>query len=159
MRGAYAGPGLHEIDPVCRALAGKTHAPFQGEGCWVTPGFFGILMHPSDNAFPHVVGWYIRGPAVSEAPHPAQHGLGGLWVLATAYAEPDGDRTLHWERIQARVGDVMPLPLKVHHLLRPQSSHDSDLFGAPASPVMEVLPQRIVFYLIPAHPNAEPQAA
>ena len=51
MRGAYISPGLHEIDPLCWALASDTYAPFQGESCRITPSFFGILMHPRDDIF------------------------------------------------------------------------------------------------------------
>ena len=145
------------VDPVRRALAGETHAPFQGQSSWGTPSFFGILMHPGNNGLPRVVRGDIRGPAVSEARHPAQHDFRGLWILAAAHPEPDGNRALHWEGIQARMGDVMPVPVKVYHLLRPQGSQYRDLFGAAASPGMEVLAQSFVFYLVPTHTNAQPQ--
>ena len=67
MRGAYTGPGLHQIDPLCWALPSDAHAPFQGESGGVPPGFFGIVMHPRDDIFAIGVGGDIRGPAVSEA--------------------------------------------------------------------------------------------
>src|SRR5262245_19180987 len=60
MRGAYISPGLHEIDPLCGALTSNAHAPFQRENGGVTPGLFGILMHPCDDIFAIGVGWNIR---------------------------------------------------------------------------------------------------
>src|SRR5262245_9619499 len=144
MRGAYINPGLHEIDPVCWALASDAHAPFQGESSGVTPRCFGILMHPRDEAFAISVSGDIRGPAVSEARHTAQDSLWGLRILIAAHPKPDGDRTLHRQRIQASMGNVMPLAVEVHDLLRPQGPQYGNLLGAPTSPGVEVLVQGFI---------------
>ena len=66
---------------------------------------------------------------------------------------------MHRQGIQARMGNVVPLAVEVDHLLRPQGPQHRDLLGAPASPGMEVLVQGFVLDLVPAHTNAEPQAA
>src|SRR5262245_55916258 len=98
MRGAYTSPGLHEIDARCGALTRESHARVQRWTGGVTPGFFGILMHPRHDIFAIGVGGDIRGPAVSEACHTAQDGLWGLRILTAAHAKPDGDRALHRQR-------------------------------------------------------------
>src|SRR5262245_14066052 len=118
--GAYTSPGLHEIDPLGWALASNAHAPFQGESSRVTPGCFGILVHPRHDIFAIGVGGDIRGPAVSKARHTAQDSLWGLRVLTAAHTKPDRDRALHRQGIQAGMGNVMPVAVEVNDLLRPQ---------------------------------------
>src|SRR5215831_10742542 len=118
MRGAYTSPGLHEIDPLGWALASDAHAPFQGESGGVTPGFFGILMHPRNDIFAIGVGGDIRGPAVSEARHTAQDSLWGLRVLTATHPKPDRDRALHRQGIQAGMSNMMPLAVEVNDLLQ-----------------------------------------
>jgi hypothetical protein len=57
------------------------------------------------------------------------------------------------------MGNVMPLAMEVNDRLRPQGPQHGNLLGAPASPGVEVLVQGFIFDLVPAHANAEPQAA
>ena len=66
---------------------------------------------------------------------------------------------MHRQGIQAGMRNVMPLAVEVNDLLRPQGPQHSNLLGTPASPGVEVLIQGFIFDLVPAHANAEPQAA
>ena len=75
-----------------------------------------------------------------------------------AAAEPDGDG-LRWPRVDASVGDVVVAPVEVHHVLGPEHPHDLDLLGGAAAPVGKVLAEALVFHLVPAHADAQAQAA
>ena len=76
-------------------------------------------------------------------------------------ADPDRDRLLHRQRVDALPIKPVPAPLEVHRLFRPQPPQDLDLLVAAPAAGMEVLPEgSVVLRARPhAHPKAEPPPA
>ena len=74
-------------------------------------------------------------------------------------AEPDRDAPPDRQRIDARVIDVMPAPLKFHMALGPQSLHDLHLLLRPPSPIMKILVEADELHLVPADPDPKPEPA
>src|SRR4030095_4445505 len=98
-----------------------------------------------------IVGSQLRKPAVAEPGQTAQ-------CTVVSASEPDWNRLLNRQRIQPRVGDLVPLALKAEQLLSPELAHDFNLFLGTAAPIFEVLAQRFVFPGIPADAAYQPQA-
>src|SRR5262244_200344 len=95
-----------------------------------------------------------REPAVGQAGNPAHDGLSRNGVEASTSPEPDGDRPLEREGIEASMGYPMPAALETDHLLGPQGSEHRDLLLTPAPAILKVRPQGLVLHLVPS--DADP---
>jgi hypothetical protein len=73
----------------------------------------------SDDGMALVIGRDIRAPAVGEARHAAQNRVGWARRGTAPHTHPNGDGTLDRQRIQAGMGDVVPLAVEVDDLLGP----------------------------------------
>ena len=94
-------------------------------------------------------------PAIGDGGYAAKH-----WScsLGTA-AEPNGNGTLHGQGIYSGVADAVPAPLKIDHFFGPQGPHQRYLLFAASAPILKVLGEGLVFYVVPAHANAKAQPA
>ena len=91
-------------------------------------------------------------PAVAQAANPIKHSVG-------AAAEPDGDGALHRQGVDAGVADFVVAAVVVDHFLRPQHPQHLHLFGAAAAAIAEVFAQSLELHIVPAHADAQAQAA
>ena len=57
------------------------------------------------------------------------------------------------------MGNLVIAPLVIDHFLRPEQAQHFDLLGGTAAPVFPVLPQGLVLNFVPAHADAQAQAA
>src|SRR3979490_1837380 len=80
-----------------------------------------------------------------------------LSIVATA--EPDRDRALYRQRIQARAIDAVPATFEVHDLLCPQRAQNGDLLLDPLTAVREAHAKGLVLHLIPADADPKNEAA
>jgi hypothetical protein len=105
-------------------------------------------------ALNHAAAFLVRrpqcDPSIAEARGTPQRWLGFA-------AKPDGNRALHRQRIDAGLVDSVPLPLERHHRLRPQRPQDRDLLIHTCTAGAKLRIQALIFHLIPADPNTEPQ--
>ena len=74
-------------------------------------------------------------------------------------AEPDRDGLLRWQRVEAGIGDLVPLAVIGDEVVAPQRAHDLDLLLAALAAVGEIHAERLIFDVVPADANAEAQAA
>src|SRR3546814_20990008 len=74
-------------------------------------------------------------------------------------AEPDRDRSLHRQRVQAGLVDPVPSAVERDQILRPERAAQSDLLLDPAAAGLEVLAERLVLDRVPAASDAEPETA
>src|SRR3546814_1099919 len=65
-------------------------------------------------------------------------------------AEPDRDRSLHRQRVQAGLVDPVPSAVERDQILRPERAEQSDLLLDPAAAGLEVLAERLVLDRVPA---------
>src|SRR5262249_58383768 len=70
-------------------------------------------------------------------------------------AKPDRDWPLHRWRHDTQ---VVESTAEAHEVFRPQEAEDLDLLGLSCAPRLPVHIERLVFDVIPPHPDAEPQA-
>src|SRR4029450_12964731 len=56
------------------------------------------------------------------------------------------------------MADLVPLPLEMDYLLRPQRAQHGNLLLTPSPTVMEILAQGLVLDRIPANANPQPQS-
>src|SRR5882762_4433 len=70
----------------------------------------------------------VSEPAIGDLRDAPRHGLDDRALLSIpATAEPDRDRPLYRQRIQARAIDAVPATCEVHDLLCPQRTQNGDL--------------------------------
>src|SRR3546814_20280998 len=74
-------------------------------------------------------------------------------------AEPDRDRSLHRQRVQAGLVDPVPSAVERDQILRPERAEQSDLLLDPAAAGLEVLAERPVLDRVPADSDAETETA
>src|SRR5262249_35338996 len=99
-------------------------------------------------AEPRVVG----EPAVGEAPGALQHG-------PRLAAEPEPDRPLHRQRVDARGRDLVEPPLVGHDLPRPEQAQELDLLLHDLAAALEVDAERLVLDVVPARGDHEADAS
>src|ERR1700677_5107571 len=73
--------------------------------------------------------------------------------------EPDRDPAPDRKRVDARVIDMMPLPIEFDMGLGPQRLHHSDLLLRPLSPIMKFLVEANELHLVPANADPQPKPA
>src|SRR5262245_35330430 len=147
--------------PSFGTLAGEANAALQGKPGGIATRLASVLVHTGDERLALGVGREVGAPAVGEPRDPPQRGVGRDRMIATADAEPDGDRSLDGHGIEAGMVDPVKLAPKVHHGLSPQGSHHRDLLGTPTPAVLEGLVEGLELDGVPAHadPEAQPAAA
>ena len=74
-------------------------------------------------------------------------------------AEPQRNLAAWRQRIDAGVREAVPLALERDVGIGPQRLHHLDLFLGPLAPVVEILVEADELHLVPAHADAEPEAA
>jgi hypothetical protein len=74
-------------------------------------------------------------------------------------AEPQRNFAAGRQRIDAGVLEAVPLALERNVGIGPQRFHHLDLFLGPLAPVVEILVEADELHLVPAHADAEPEAA
>ena len=155
MRRAGLGPGVGLGEPLAGRLAGDRHGGLDADRGGVAPRGFGFLGDPRAGGG-HGLARDDREPAVGEAADSPQH---RRRLPATAGADPDRDRALHRQRVDARALDAVPLALEGHLVPRPEQPQQLDLLVAAAPARAVVLPQRRVLLGAAADADAEPQPA
>ncbi len=89
-------------------------------------------------------------PAIRQARRTLQRGFG-------RGAEPDRDRPLDGQRIEAGVGDGVPLALECDQWLRPQQAQQRHLLLEALAASVKVLSQRLILDGVPPEPDAQAQ--
>ena len=152
-------PALDLVHPVLRLLVSDADASLDAHFGRVAPGGLDIIPQGADGFPSRFIRRKVGKPAVGDGGDPAQHRLRRQGAGAASRAQPDWDWPLHRQRVDTGVGNPVPLSLKVHHLASPQGPQQRNLFLAAPSPVAEVAVQRLIFHMVPAHANAQPQPA
>src|SRR5262244_2417013 len=113
-------PGLHLGQPILGLLTGQGDTPLNTNSCWVTARLPSVGPHAHEGLLAGVA-WREHGePAIGQAANTAQGHFGRNRLCRPAGPDPDGDGTLHGQGIQTSMADLMPLPLEMDYLLRPQ---------------------------------------
>ena len=132
-------------------------AAFEADAGGVPAGLVGVTADAVDHLAAFIAQGKQRKPAVGE-PRDAAHGhVEGRRTTRGTGADPDRDRALHRQRLDAGMADPVPLALIIDNLLRPQQAQHLDLLLAALAARTPVLVQRLVFDRIPADANAQPQ--
>src|SRR5262245_20180358 len=95
------------LDPrLGRSLANRKSS-FNTDGHGITSGFPRVRMNLFDRCLAGLVRPQLREPTVAEPSQTAQ-------CTIVSASEPDWNRLLNRQRIQPRVGDLVPLAFKAH---------------------------------------------
>src|SRR5580658_10690729 len=74
-------------------------------------------------------------------------------------SEPNRHAAAYWQRIDARIVDLMPAPAEIHMRFGPQSLHELHLFLRTQPPIAEILVEPYELNLVPADPDPQPEPA
>jgi len=156
-------PELHGPVPVIGGLLAIDDAALDPDGFRVAAGLAGIVPHPFDQGLRLVVtARPARGeervqarelgiPAVADGADSRDH-------LLRHPSEPDRDRALHRQRVDARVGHGMEAALEADERLRPQLPQQAHLLFEAGAAILERHAQRLVLHPVPARADAEAHA-
>src|SRR5581483_6254883 len=138
--------------PLVRCASGDVDPPLDPDRLRVAP----CLLRPAAEALhrrlPAALERALREEAVRDSSGTANRLLGGA-------ADPDRNRPLDGQRVDAGARDRVPAPVEVDDRLRPESPHHLDLLLHPPPAVAEVLAQRLELDEVPAEPDAETEAS
>ena len=153
----HLGPGLPELG----VAVGVVDPRFHPDGIRVPPGVGGVLPYLGDDGFRlRIVGLKLGEPAIGTASYPAQHAVHGHRAAAPAAgSHPDGYGSLHRQRVDAGVGDVVISAVEIHGFFGPKPAEQFHLFLGAATPGREIFAQGFVLHMVPAHAHAQAQSA
>ena len=118
----------------------------------IAPGLARIAADFFDRRPAFFIGTHERKPTVAELRQAAQRAL----VRA---AEPDRDRPLDRQWIDAGVGDLVPAAVESDQFLGPELAQHFDLLLRAPAAIFEIFTEGFVFHRVPADTDTEAQAA
>src|ERR1044071_2538611 len=152
MGGAEIFPGLEFFPPSLLGVLSVGNSAFDADPARIAPGFARVGADFFDGGAAIFVGIHQREPAVAEFRQTAERALIGA-------AEPDRNRALHRQRIDAGVGDLVPAAFEADQFVAPEPAQYFDLLLRATAAFFEILPQRLVFHRVPADADAEAHPA
>src|SRR5215813_10826906 len=144
-------PVLSLLGPSIWCAIGQANAPFDTDGRWITSGSPRVATHAFKRGPSHVIRRKLREPAIRQTSNAFDH----RFDPRPPTTKPQGNGTLDRQRIEASVANVVPAPMEIDHVLRPQRPHHGNLFLRALAPIMEILTQSLILHRVPANPNPQ----
>src|SRR5262245_17362073 len=155
MRRSEGTPVLSLLCPGIWCAVGYANAPFDADAGWITSGSPRIATHALKRGSPHIIRRKLREPAIRQTSNAFDH----RFYTGSPTTKPQGNRTLDRQRVEASVANMVPAPMEIDHVLRPQGPHHGNLFLRALAAIVEILTQSLIFRRVPTNPNSQAQAS
>src|SRR6266853_3212412 len=154
MRRSESTPVLSLLRPGIRRAIGYANAPFDADAGWITSSRPRVATHALKRGPPLVVRRKLREPTIGQTSNAFDH----RFDTRSPATKPQGNGTLDRQRVEASVANMVPAPMEIDHVLRPQRPHHGNLFLRALTTIVEILTQSLIFRLDPANPNSQAHA-
>src|SRR5262249_15174407 len=112
-------PVLSLLGPGIRCAIGQANAPFDTNGRWITSGSPRVATHALKRGPSHVIRLKLWEPAIRQTSNTFDH----RFDPRSPPTEPQRNRALNRQRVEASVVNMMPASMEIDHILRPQGPH------------------------------------
>src|SRR5215467_859816 len=116
MRRSESTPVLSLLRPGIRRAIGDANAPFDTDAGWITSSSPRIATHALKCGPPLVIRRKLREPAIRQTSNAFDH----RFDPRSPTTQPQRNRTLDRQRVEAGVANMVPAPVEIDHFLRPQ---------------------------------------